>query len=88
MAIVLAALSLLGLGIFGPGIENSLISGGPQLGAGAAIGTGVTAATVAGTGMAEHLPISPHIRSVPPRAWHGRGNSGRQMSARPRRNAG
>jgi type IV secretion system protein TrbL len=41
MAIVLAALSLLGLGIFGPGIANGLISGGPQLGAGAAVGTGL-----------------------------------------------
>ena len=39
MAIVLAALSLLGLGIFGPGIANGLVSGGPQLGAGAAVGT-------------------------------------------------
>jgi hypothetical protein len=29
MAIVLAALSLLGLGIFGPGIANGLVSGGP-----------------------------------------------------------
>lgn len=57
MAIVLAALSLLGLGIFGPGIANGLISGGPQLGAGAAVGTGVAAAGVtaaagAGTGLA------------------------------------
>ncbi|MGL5008299.1 MAG: P-type conjugative transfer protein TrbL [Paracoccaceae bacterium] len=57
MAIVLAALSLLGLGIFGPGIANGLISGGPQLGAGAAVGTGlaaagVTAAGAAGTGLA------------------------------------
>src|SRR6266850_402527 len=43
MAIVLAALSLLGLGIFGPGIANGLISGGPQLGAGSAIGTGLAA---------------------------------------------
>jgi type IV secretion system protein TrbL len=34
MAIVLAALSLLGLGIFGPGIANGIVSGGPQLGAG------------------------------------------------------
>ena len=33
MAVVLAALSLLGLGIFGPGIANGLVSGGPQLGA-------------------------------------------------------
>ncbi len=56
MAIVLAALAMLGLGIFGPGIANGLISGGPQLGAGAAIGTGlaaggVVAAGAAGTGM-------------------------------------
>jgi len=43
MAIVLAALSLLGLGIFGPGIANGLVSGGPQLGAGSAIGTGLAA---------------------------------------------
>ncbi|MEF2071066.1 P-type conjugative transfer protein TrbL [Consotaella aegiceratis] len=50
MAIVLAALSLLGLGIFGPGIANGLVSGGPQLGAGVAIGTGlaVGGAMVAG----------------------------------------
>ncbi|KRE12637.1 conjugal transfer protein TrbL [Bosea sp. Root483D1] len=41
MAIVLAALSLLGLGIFGPGIANGLVSGGPQLGAGAAVGAGL-----------------------------------------------
>jgi type IV secretion system protein TrbL len=57
MAIVLAALALLGLGIFGPGIANGLISGGPQLGAGAAVGTGLAAGGVAavgigGTGMA------------------------------------
>ena len=43
MAIVLAALSLLGLGIFGPGIANGIVSGGPQLGAGAAVGTAVAA---------------------------------------------
>jgi type IV secretion system protein TrbL len=50
MAIVLAALSLLGLGIFAPGIANGLISGGPQLGAGSAVGTVVAAggALVAG----------------------------------------
>ncbi|AGB43412.1 P-type conjugative transfer protein TrbL [Mesorhizobium australicum WSM2073] len=46
MAIVLAALSLLGLGIFGPGIANGLVSGGPQLGAGAAVGTGLAAGGV------------------------------------------
>jgi type IV secretion system protein TrbL len=39
MSLVLASLSLFGLGIFGPGIAAGLASGGPQLGAGAAIGT-------------------------------------------------
>ena len=43
MAMVLAALALLGLGIFGPGIANGIISGGPQLGAGAVIGAGLVA---------------------------------------------
>ena len=57
MSLVLAALSLLGLGIFGPGIANGIVSGGPQLGAGAAVGTslaagGVVAAGVAGAGLA------------------------------------
>jgi len=54
MAVVLAALSLLGLGIFGPGIANGLVSGGPQLGAGAAIGTGLAAGgmVLAGAGAA------------------------------------
>src|ERR1700737_3386566 len=57
MALVLGALSLLGLGIFGPGIANGIVSGGPQLGAGAAVGTGlaaggIVAAGVAGAGLA------------------------------------
>src|SRR5215472_16222809 len=54
MALVLGALALLGLGIFGPGIANGIVSGGPQLGAGAAVGTGLAAggAIVAGAGLA------------------------------------
>jgi type IV secretion system protein TrbL len=52
MAVVLAALSLLGLGIFGPGIANGLISGGPQLGAGAAVGVGLAAGGVVAAGAA------------------------------------
>ncbi|MGL3104741.1 P-type conjugative transfer protein TrbL [Bradyrhizobium sp. BR 1432] len=54
MALVLAALSLLGLGIFGPGIANGIVSGGPQLGAGAAAGTGLAAGglVAAGAGLA------------------------------------
>jgi type IV secretion system protein TrbL len=47
MGLVLASLSLLGLGVFGPGIANGIVSGGPQLGAGAAIGTGIAAGGVA-----------------------------------------
>lgn len=55
LSVVLAALSLLGLGIFGGGIATGLISGAPQLGAGAAVGTGLAvgaagAAAVAGVG--------------------------------------
>ncbi|AUN33236.1 MULTISPECIES: P-type conjugative transfer protein TrbL [Alphaproteobacteria] len=52
MAIVLAALSLLGLGIFGPGIANGIVSGGPQLGAGTAIGTGLAAGGAIAAGAA------------------------------------
>jgi type IV secretion system protein TrbL len=52
MAIVLAALSLLGLGIFGPGIANGLVSGGPQLSAGAAVGVGLAAGGVVAAGAA------------------------------------
>jgi type IV secretion system protein TrbL len=57
LSIMLAALTLLGLAIFGPGIATGLISGAPQLGAGAAIGTGLAAggmamAGIAGVGMA------------------------------------
>ena len=49
MAIALAALTLLGLGIFGPGIANGIVAGGPQLGAGAAAGTALMAgASLAG----------------------------------------
>jgi type IV secretion system protein TrbL len=48
MSLVLGALSLLGLGIFGPGIATGLVSGAPQLGAGAAIGTTAGAALATG----------------------------------------
>ncbi|MEM8771415.1 MAG: P-type conjugative transfer protein TrbL [Pseudomonadota bacterium] len=43
---ILGSLSLLTLGIFGPGIATGLVAGAPQLGAGAAV------ATAAGTGAA------------------------------------
>jgi type IV secretion system protein TrbL len=52
LTLILASLSLLGLTIFGPGIANGLIAGGPQLGAGAAIGTGLAAAGLGAAGAA------------------------------------
>lgn len=51
MSEVLGALALLGLGIFGPGIAAALVTGAPQLGAGAALGTaGAAVGTVLLTG--------------------------------------
>jgi len=52
LAIVLGAVTLLGLGIFGPGIATGLVSGGPQLGAGAAVGTGLAIGGLAMVGAA------------------------------------
>lgn len=49
LSLALAALTFLGLAIFGPGVANGLVSGAPQLGAGAAVGA---SATVAGLAMA------------------------------------
>jgi type IV secretion system protein TrbL len=43
LTLILAALALLGLSIFGAGIANGLIAGGPQLGTSAALGTGLAA---------------------------------------------
>ena len=50
LVIMLASLTLLGLGIFGPGIATGLVSGAPQLGAGAAAGTALGAAGLAVAG--------------------------------------
>lgn len=52
LAIILASLTLLGLGIFGPGIANGIVAGGPQLGAGAAAGTALLAGGAAAGGLA------------------------------------
>ncbi|MER8668442.1 P-type conjugative transfer protein TrbL [Mesorhizobium sp. M1156] len=49
LSLVLGALSLMGLSIFGPGIATGLVSGAPQLGAGAAVGTSLA---VGGLGVA------------------------------------
>jgi type IV secretion system protein TrbL len=47
LAMALAALTLLGLGIYAPGIATGLAAGAPQLGAGAAVGTAFTVAGAA-----------------------------------------
>lgn len=52
LAITLAALTLAGLAIFGPGIATGLVSGAPQLGAGAAVGAGLAVGGVAMAGAA------------------------------------
>lgn len=46
MSLMLASLTIFGLGIFGPNIASGLVAGAPQLGAGAALGTTVSAAGV------------------------------------------
>jgi type IV secretion system protein TrbL len=51
LALVLGALSLMGLAIFGPGIATGLVSGAPQLGAGAAVGTGLAVAGIGAAGV-------------------------------------
>jgi len=52
MSIALGALSLLGLAIFGPGVANGIVSGGPALGAGAAAGTALAASGARSSGAA------------------------------------
>jgi type IV secretion system protein TrbL len=66
---ILAAIAVFGLAIFAPGIAAGLISGAPQLGAGAAVGTaaGLAAAGVAGTaatGAGARLAVSGAGRAV------------------------
>ncbi|WP_238123131.1 MULTISPECIES: P-type conjugative transfer protein TrbL [unclassified Xanthobacter] len=59
LALMLGALSLMGLSIFGPGIATGLVSGAPQLGAGAAVGTGLAVAGMgAGAAMGARAGLS------------------------------
>lgn len=52
--VILASMALFALGIFGPGIAAGLVSGAPQLGAGAVAGTaaGIGAGALAGSALA------------------------------------
>jgi type IV secretion system protein TrbL len=64
LALVLASLSLLGLGIFGPGIATGLTSGAPQLGAGAAVGTALAGARGGRAGAAALVGAGDKIGSI------------------------
>ncbi|PJE43131.1 MAG: P-type conjugative transfer protein TrbL [Pseudomonas sp.] len=91
LVIMLASLALLALGIFGPGIATGLISGGPQLGAGAMAGaalgtagmavaagaaaTGIGAAVAAGARMAPGAKLAAGVRSLRSRFAGGGGSS-------------
>ena len=80
LTLILAALSLLGLTIFGPGIANGLIAGGPQLGAGAAVGTGLAAAGIGAAG------IAATAGGLARRGWRDRRDGARGRLRRGRRN--
>ncbi|MBV5634652.1 P-type conjugative transfer protein TrbL [Pseudomonas aeruginosa] len=99
LVVMLASLALLALGIFGPGIATGLISGGPQLGAGAMAGaalgtagmavavgaaaTGVGAAVAAGARMAPATKLAAGMRSLKGRFAGGGGASSSGSSAAP-----
>jgi type IV secretion system protein TrbL len=61
LALMLASLALLGLGIFGPSIATGLVAGAPQLGAGAAAGTALVAG---GLGVAAGAAVAGSARLV------------------------
>ncbi|WP_295380746.1 P-type conjugative transfer protein TrbL [uncultured Pseudacidovorax sp.] len=91
---MLAALTLLGLGVFGPGIATGLVSGAPQLGAGTAAGTALGAAGLAVAGGAAAASIgsaaAAGARLAPgaaQTAMHGGATAGR-MAASMARDAG
>jgi type IV secretion system protein TrbL len=71
LAIVLASLALLGLGIFGPGIANGIVAGGPQLGAGAAAGTALAAGGMAAGAAAATKLAGGAVASAASGAAHG-----------------
>jgi type IV secretion system protein TrbL len=61
LSLVLAAMALFGLGIFGPSIATGLTAGAPQLGAGAAVGTALAAG---GLGVAGAMGLRAGAASV------------------------
>ena len=76
LSIMLASLSLLGLGIFGPGIANGIVSGGPQLGAGSAVGAGLAASGLAIAGAMGGRAILGSVAALGARRSSGPPNAG------------
>ncbi|MCH4024728.1 MAG: P-type conjugative transfer protein TrbL [Acetobacter fabarum] len=58
VSVVLASVSIVGLSIYGGSIANGLISGTPQLGAGAAVGTGMAVGAMGAAAVAAPAAIA------------------------------
>ncbi|MFE8874161.1 P-type conjugative transfer protein TrbL [Acetobacter persici] len=58
LSVVLASLCMVGLAIFGGSLANGLISGAPQLGAGAAVGTGMAVGAMGAAAVAAPAAIA------------------------------
>lgn len=58
LSVVLASLCIVGLAIFGGSLANGLISGAPQLGAGAAVGTGMAVGAMGAAAVAAPAAIA------------------------------
>ncbi|UAY75180.1 P-type conjugative transfer protein TrbL [Pseudoxanthomonas sp. X-1] len=90
LVVMLASLALLALAIFGPGIASGLISGGPQLGAGAmagaALGAAGTAVAVGAAGTGVGGAIAAGARMAPAAARMT--GAGARMAAGAARGAG
>jgi len=81
LGMALAALTLLGLSIFGPGVASGLVSGAPQLGAGAAVGTSVLVGGMAMAGVAAAQMVAGGVASSGASAAAAAGSGGRPPPA-------
>ena len=84
LVVMLASLAMLALGIFGPGIATGLVSGGPQLGAGAMAGAALGAAgagvAVGAAAMGAGSAVAAGTRMAPGAARVA-GNAARSMAS-------
>jgi type IV secretion system protein TrbL len=75
LSLVLAALALLGLGIFGPGIATGLVSGAPQLGLGGAVGTTMAAAGLGAAAATGATALGGAVIGASRKFWPGSNDS-------------